>query len=80
MNQSETNDFKLDCAIIRALKSGEMHSWFAVGHNFKRSLEELGERHDWIKKQGTEYKDKINTYNLEIKKKNEERKKEKHGF
>jgi hypothetical protein len=62
---TEQEFFEMDCMIIRALKSAEMHNWFVCMREFKMNGNELGKRADWIKEQGVEYRKRIDQFNEE---------------
>ena len=59
-----TDKFEMDCAIIRALQSADMHNWFVVGNNYHMSGSDKQKRYDWINLQGDDYRKKIECYNL----------------
>jgi hypothetical protein len=64
-----SKEFEMDCQIVRALQSGEMHNWFVCMRNFGRSNDELGKRVDWIKDQGVAYRKSIDQFNKETREK-----------
>ena len=64
--ETKPSEFEIDCFIIRALKSGEMHNWFVCKNVFKKTEKELEERYNFIKAQGIEYRNKIDQFNKEI--------------
>lgn len=66
-------DFKMDCDIIRALKSLEMHNWFVVMRRYHKTHEELMARRQWIEDQGPLYRKSIDDHNNELMAKQKER-------
>jgi hypothetical protein len=65
MNDNKLSGFELDCAIVRVLKSGEMHGWFYVMRSSGKSNEEICKRHDEFKSD-IEYLKKIHKFNKEL--------------
>lgn len=58
--------FEMDCFIIRAIKSAEMHNWFVCKRNYNLTEKEADERYKFINEQGQEYRSKIDNFNEDL--------------
>ena len=64
-SSNEQESFELDCAIVRAKKSKEMHNWFVVSRNYSMSTEKLESRYNKITN-NIQYMKKIHKYNKKL--------------
>lgn len=69
------NDFELDCAIMRAVKWGELRNWSFLMGQYHMTSEQLHERWQQIRESNTEYRIKINSANTKWEYDNDNKKK-----